>query len=101
VHYAVWCVFVCVCLSVCVCVCVCACVRACEPRCGLGGRLWGGEFQSARSGRRVLGMGQSRLQAGFHGDGGEGVGQVHGLPALLLVSDVSCVRGVAAELRVE
>ncbi|KAG7259536.1 hypothetical protein CRUP_007617 [Coryphaenoides rupestris] len=56
-------------------------------RCGLGGRLWGGEFQSACSGRRVLGMGQSRLQASFHGDGGEGVGQVHGLPALLLLRD--------------
>lgn len=52
----------------------------------LDSRLWRGELKGTRSRSGLCSMGHSTLPTSSHRRRGERVGQVHGLPAFLLVS---------------
>lgn len=52
----------------------------------LGGQLWRGELQGSCGRGGLLGLGESWLPTSRHWGGGERLGQVHRLPAVLLVS---------------
>lgn len=59
-------------------------------RYGLDRRLWGGELKGPCSRRGLLRLGRSRLSTSLHRGWGEGMGQVHRLPAILLVRRIMC-----------